>query len=162
LPEGPASEALFSRRLSTPAKAGAHGTTRTALGSGKRRSVGEIELSHLAAVTRVDPNDTRRTPFDGGEQHLALAGGARNRGQPAQPSFGMAGIAVGVYEAPMRLGTIDPLIDLLPNRGVEAAIALGKAADPELSVATGHPRHRDTGEVELRGGAPTDTTGDSR
>jgi hypothetical protein len=35
----------------------------------------------------------------------------------------------------MRLCPVDPFIDLLPDRCVEAAIAFGKAADPEMTVA---------------------------
>jgi hypothetical protein len=99
--------------------------------------ISEIKLGRFAAVARIDPDKARGTTFDRSEQYVALAEGARDRRQSAQPGFRMAGIAVRVYEAPMRLRPIDPLVDLLPDRGVEAVVALGKAADPEMTAATG-------------------------
>ena len=96
----------------------------------------EIELGNLATVTRIDPDQARGVALDGGQQHLATAGGARDRGQAAQPGFGVAGIAVGVSGAPLRLRPVGSLIDLLADSRVEPAVALGKAADPQLSVAT--------------------------
>jgi len=62
----------------------------------------------------------------------------------------------------MRLRSIDPLVDLLPDRGVEAVVAFGKPADPEMTVATRQSRRGNTGQVEFRGGGPTDTAGDGR
>jgi hypothetical protein len=96
----------------------------------------EIQLRRLAAVTRIDPDQARGTTFDRGEQHLASAGGARDRGQSAQPGFRMAGIAVRVNQAPIRSRPVDPLVDVLTHCGVKAAVALGKAADPEVTAAT--------------------------
>jgi hypothetical protein len=122
--------------------------------------IGEIELGVLAAVTRIDPDEARRTPLDRGEQYLALTGRARDRGQAAQPGFRATGIAVRVNQPPMWFCSVDPLIDLLPDCGVETAIAFGEAADPEMTTTTGQSCRRDAREVELRGSAPADPAGD--
>ena len=79
-------------------------------------------------------------PCDGSEQDLVMAGGIGDRGHPAQPSLGMAGIGVRVDKTPMRFCAVDPLVNVLPNRGVELAVALDKAADPQIAVAAGYPR----------------------
>ena len=62
----------------------------------------------------------------------------------------------------MRFRAVDPLVNLLPDGGVEAAIALGKAADPQITVAAGYSRRRNTRQVQLRGRAPADAAGDRR
>jgi hypothetical protein len=86
--------------------------------------------------SRGDADQARGVAFDGGEQDLAGARGSRDGRQPAQPGFGVAGIGVRVDEPPMRLRAVNPLVDVLPHRSVKAAVAFGKAADPEVTAAT--------------------------
>src|SRR6266581_6026501 len=65
---------------------------------------------------------------------------------------------IGVSEAPMRRGSIDPLVDLLSDRRVKATVAFSEAADAEPS---GHGRERarrDAGDVQLRRCAPANPT----
>ena len=45
-------------------------------------------------------------------------------------------MGVRVEEAPPRVCPVDPLVDVLPDRGIEAVVALGKAADPEMTATT--------------------------
>ena len=44
-------------------------------------------------------------------------------------------MGVPVKESPPRLCSVDPLVDVLPDRSIDAAVALGKAVDRERSSA---------------------------
>src|SRR5882724_8660314 len=116
----------------------------------------EIDLRDLAAVTWIDAHDPRCAAFDGGEQELARAGRAQDRRQPAQPGLGVAGRAVSVEQAPMRVRAVDAPVDLLTDRGIEAAVTFGKAADPQIAVATRQAGRRNSRQLQLWGSAPAD------
>ena len=122
----------------------------------------EIEFGGLAAVVRVDTDDAGGIAFDGREQHFAATRGARDRCQAAQAGFGAARMRIGVNEAPMRRGPVDPLVDLLSDRRVEATVAFSEAADAQPTGEAGERARRDARDVQLRRGAPTNATGDVR
>ena len=56
----------------------------------------------------------------------------------------------------MRLCAVNALVDLLPDRGIEPAIAFGKTADPQIAVLTRYASSRNGGEIEFRRRAPAD------
>src|SRR5215471_6938881 len=59
----------------------------------------------------------------------------------------------------MRFCAVNSLVDLLPDRGIEPAIAFGKTADP---VLTRYASRRNGGEIQFRRRAPADTAGYGR
>src|SRR5712671_2936733 len=122
----------------------------------------KIEFGGLAAILRVDPDNAGGIAFDGREQHFPAPRQARDRCQAAQAGFGAARMRIGVDEAPMRLGSVTALIDLLSDRGVEAAVAFGKAADAQPTGEAWETARGDLRDVQLGPGAPADATRNRR
>lgn len=50
--------------------------------------------------------------------------------------------------------TVDPLVDVLTDRGVEATVTFGEAADAQIAVAAGYSRGRNIGQLQLRRRGP--------
>jgi hypothetical protein len=114
----------------------------------------EIEFGRLAAILRVDPDNAGGVAFDGREQRFPAARRVRDRCQTAQAGFGATRMRIGVDEAPMRLGSVAALVDLLSDCGVEAAVAFGKAADPQPPGEAGETGRGDARDVQFGPGAP--------
>ena len=71
-------------------------------------------------------------------------------------------MTIGVDEAPLRRGAVDPLVDLLPDRHIQATIAFSEAADTQSTGEAGERTRWDTRDIELWLCTPTNATGDAR
>ena len=117
----------------------------------------QIEFLRLAAGRQVEAQDARHIAFDSGKQNFACTARVRDRGQSPQTALGMpAGTGIGVDRPPIRRGAVDPLIDLLSDGGIQAAIAFGEGADAQSAARPGEPGSGIAPDAELRGGVPAD------
>ena len=108
----------------------------------------EDQLGGLAAITGINPYNSRRCALGRGKERLSMSGGARDCGQAAQTTLGTAGVGIGVYQPPVWRRCVCALIDLLTHGCVKAVIALRKACDRR------RPSTRETRESEeLKGRA---------
>jgi len=68
----------------------------------------------------------------------------------------------GVHEAPMGRGPVEPLVDLLADRCVQASVAFGKAAHAQATAETRKCAPGDARDVQLGRFTPADVSWEGR